>query len=168
MTAPRDLARLVPEHRAIVEAIQALYPDEAPEDLADTVAGESSLPDVILATLRIALEREAMAKGLAGLIEQMTERKRRLEDGAKLLRGSVLNAIQEAGVALPIRAPDMTVSIGRGKPRVIITDAARLADDLCKITREPDKVKIAEMLKIGDVDGAVLGNAQAFVSIHRN
>ena len=169
MTIPHDLSRLVPEHRAIVEAIRALYPNETDEQaIADTVAGESGLPDAIMATLRVAIEREAMADGLTKLIEQMTERKHRLEDGAKLLRGSVLHAIQEAGVAMPLRAPDMTVSIGRGKSRVVITDADALPDALCKIVREPDKKAIGEALKAGNVPGAVLGNPQPFLSIHRS
>ena len=168
MTAPRDLSRLVPEHRAIVEHIRALYPDESDANLADTIEGMSDLPEAIVATLRIALEREVMAKGLADLIEQMTARKRRLEDGAKLLRGSVLQAIQEAGVAMPLRAPDMTVSIGRGKPRVVITDADLVPESLCKIVRQPDKNLIAEALAKGDVAGAVLGNPQPFISVHRS
>ena len=168
MTIPRDLSRLVPEHQAIVEHIRALYPDESDANLADTIEGMSDLPDAIIATLRIALEREAMAKGLAELIKQMTARKRRLEDGAKLLRGSALNAIQEAGIAMPLRAPDMSVSIGRGNASVVITDADLVPDALCKIKREPDKKLIAEALAKGDVAGAVLGNPQPFVSVHRS
>lgn len=165
---PQNLTRLVPEHRAIAEHIRALYPDESETNLVDTIEGASDLPEAIVATLRIALEREAMAKGLGELVETMTARKRRLEDGAKMLRGSVLHAIQEAGVAMPLRAPDMTVSIGRGKPRVVITDADKLPDAFCKIVREPDKKAIAEALKGGDVDGAMLDNAVPFLVIHKS
>jgi len=159
-----NLRALVPAHQAIVAAIEAAFPDE--DDLADTIAGESSLPDAIVAVLRTAFEREAQAKAIKDeLIARLTERARRLEDGAKSLRAAVLQAMQEAGLP-SIKAIDMSISVGRGKPRVVITDAKVIPLPLC--TREPSKTLIAAALQNGKVvPGATLGNPQPFLTIHR-
>jgi hypothetical protein len=168
-TMAYDLLSLVPQHRAIVSAIRQMFPETADDDLADTIAGESNLPDAIVATLRAALVREATGKALGELIDQMTARKRRIEDGAKTLRAAALQAIQEGGVALPIRAPDMSISVGHGKPRVQITEPDRVPDHLCTFRREPSKTMIAEAIAAGeDVPGVVLGNSAAFISVHRS
>lgn len=140
---------------------------EEVQTLNDSLAGLDDFEEQCLAVLRDALRREAMAKGLGGLIEEMQARKRRLDEGAKFLRVAVLNAIQEAGVPR-ITAPDMTVSVGRAKPRVVITDEAALPDNLCQITRTPDKTAIAAALATGDVPGAMLGNPAVFLSVRKS
>jgi hypothetical protein len=165
---PYDLMQLVPQHRAIVQIVREMYPDASDDDLADSIAGESNLPDAVLSVLRAALVREATGKALGELIDQMVARKRRLEDGAKSLRAAALQAILEGGVIMPLRAPDMSVSLGRGKPKVVITDADKVPLDLCKIIREPSKSAIAEAIENGqEVPGVVLGNATPHLSIHR-
>jgi Gp157 protein len=165
---PPDLLRLVPAHRFIVSQIREIFPDESDDDLADTVAGESDLPDAVVATLRLALEREAHGKAIADLIETLTGRKRRLEDGAKSLRLIALQAMLIA--ALPsIKAADMSVSVGRGKPKVLITEPDIIPDHLCRIIREPSKSAIAIELAAGrEVAGASFGNPVQFLSVHRS
>jgi hypothetical protein len=65
----------------------------------------------------------------------------------------------------------MTISVGRGKPRVIITNPDLVPDFLCRIVREPSKTAIAEALKnfynAEDIPGVTLGNPQPFLTIHR-
>jgi hypothetical protein len=163
-----NLLALVPAHRAIVAALRDAFPDESDDDLIDTIAGESDLPGAVVAVLRAALEREAQAKAIKDeLIARLTERARRLEDGATSLRAAALQAMQEAGLK-KVSAIDMNVSVGRGKPRVIITDAGIIPFLLCRITREPSKTLIAAALQNGkDVPGATLGNPQPFLTIHR-
>jgi hypothetical protein len=163
-----DLRSLVPAHRAIVEAIRAAFPDETEESLADTIEGESDLPGAVVAVLRAALEREAQAKAIKDeLIARLLYRAHRLEDGAKSLRAAALQAMQEAGLP-KIQAIDMSVSVGRGKPRVIITDTDLVPDWACIIKREPSKAAISKVLATGtDVPGVTLGNPQPFLTIHR-
>ncbi len=166
---PYDLQSLVPAHLAIVSAIANAFPDESENDLIDTIAGESDLPDAIVAVLRAAIEREAQAKAIKDeLIATLVSRARRLEEGAKKMRGAALEAMQEA--ALPrIRAIDMTVSVGRGKPRVQIIEPELIPAVLCRIVREPNKIDIGKVLASGtDVPGAALGNPQPFLTVHRS
>ena len=163
-----NLLALVPAHRAIVSAIREAFPDESDDDLVDSIAGESDLPDAIVAVLRAALEREAQAKAIKDeLVARLTERARRLEDGARTMRAAALQAMQEAGLK-KVSAIDMSISVGRGKPRVIITDAEVIPFPLCRIVREPNKTEIGKLLAEGtDVPGAALGNPQPFLTIHR-
>jgi hypothetical protein len=162
------LLALVPAHRAIVTALRDAFPDESDDDLIDTIAGESDLPDAIVAVLRAALEREAQAKAIKDeLIARLTERARRLEDGAKSLRAAALQAMQEAGLP-SIKSIDMSVSVGCGKPRALITDPDLVPDWACIIKREPSKAAISKVLATGtDVPGVMLGNPQPFLTIHR-
>jgi hypothetical protein len=76
--------------------------------------------------------------------------------------------MQEAGLP-SIKAIDMSVSIGRGKSKVVILDDQLVPDEFCRIVREPHKILIAVELNAGrEVAGATLGNPQQFITIHRS
>jgi hypothetical protein len=144
-----------------------MFPEETDETLADTIEGESDLPAAIISVLRAAIEREVTAKALADLIETMVGRKRRFEEGARNLRLAALHTMCESGLK-KLAAPDLSVSVSRGKPRLIITDDAAVPDDLCKISRAPSKTEIAKAMADGrEVPGVTLGNPEPFLSIHR-
>lgn len=146
------------------------WPDLADdsETLLDSLAGLDDFEEQCIATIRHALEREAYAKALGELIEGMTARKRRLEEGAKNLRLAVLGAMQDAGVAR-IKSPDMSLSTGYGKPKVLIVDEMAIPDDLVRISRTPNKAEIAKQIAAGVVvPGIELGNPVPFLSVHRS
>ncbi len=163
-----NLRPLVSSHCALVSAIREAFPDEDDESLADTIEGESDLPEAIVRVLRAALEREAMAKAITDeLVARLTYRAHRLKAGAASMRAAALQAMQEGGLP-SIKAVDMSVSVGRGKPKVIITEEGLIPAALGKIVRTPDKTAIAAELAAGhDIPGATLGNPQAFLTIHR-
>ena len=163
-----NLLALVPAHRAIVSAIREAFPDESDDDLVDSIAGESDLPDAIVAVLRAALEREAQAKAIKDeLIARLLYRAHRLEDGARSLRAAALQAMQDANLP-KIRAIDMTASIGHGKPKVVIVEEGLIPPALCKIERTPKKAEIGKLLAEGtDVPGCTLSNGVDFLTIHR-
>jgi hypothetical protein len=145
------------------------FPDltEDADALFDTLSGIDDFEEQCLAVLRNAIEREAMGRALAELIAGMQARKQRLEEGAKNLRNAVLHAMQETGQQR-IKAPDFSVSIGAGKPKVMITEEAMIPEHLCRVKREPDKAAIGKALTSGQaVPGATLGNAAPFLSIHK-
>jgi hypothetical protein len=158
---------LIPAHREIAERIREMFPAEDDETLADTIEGESDLPAAIISVLRAAIEREVTAKALADLIEVMVARKRRFEDDARNLRGAALHAMCETGLK-KLAAPDMSVSVTTGKPRIMITDDSLVPDDLVRITRTPSKTDIAKAMAEGrEIPGVTLGNPEPFLSIHR-
>jgi hypothetical protein len=159
---------LIPAHREIADRIREMFPAETDETaLADTIEGESDLPAAIISVLRAAIEREVTAKALADLIETMTARKRRFEAGATSMRVAALHAMEEVGLK-KLSAPDMTVSVGTTKPKVLITDDTAVPEDLCRIVRTPSKPDIAKALAEGrEVPGVVLGNPERFLRVTR-
>lgn len=164
-----DLGAAVTTRLNLRDQLLAAWPDltEDADTLLDTLSGLDNFEEQVVAALRHAIEREAHGKALGELIQTMRERKQRLESGVDWLRAAVLNAMQETGCSR-IRAADMSVSIGRGKPKVIVTDPDAVPDELCRIAREPNKAEIAKAIAAGqDVPGAVLGNANPFLSVHR-
>ncbi len=164
-----DLNALVPAHRAIVEAIRGMFAEYDEDELADTIAGESDLPDAIVAVLRAAIEREAQAKAIKDeLVATLISRARRLEEGAKKMRGAALEAMQAGGLP-KIKSIDMTISVGRGKNRVQITEPDLIPAALCRIIREPNKIEIGKILLEGtNIPGATLGNPIPFLTVHRS
>lgn len=167
---PRELDAAVTTRRNLRDQLLATWPglaDDA-DTLLDTLAGLDDFEEQCIAALRAAIEREAHGKALTDLIDGMTARKRRLEDGAKSIRIAVLNAMQEAGVPR-IKAADMTIATGHSKPKVVVTDEDAVPDMLCRFTRAPDKTAIAAEFAAGrDVPGALLGNPQATLTVRRS
>jgi hypothetical protein len=158
---------LIPAHREIADRIRTLFPEESEEDLADTIEGASDLPDAIFRVLRTAIEREANGKALAEIIDTMVSRRRRLDEGARTLRTEALRAMEVAGLK-KLAAPDMSISVGVTRPKVLIIDDTAVPDDLCKITRAPSRAEIAKALAEGrDVPGVMLGNPETHLTIHR-
>lgn len=166
---PRDLDAATVTRLNLREQILASFPDltEDAQALQDTLAGIDDFEEVCLAALRYAVEREAHGKALGEMIDGMKARKGRLEEGAKNLRNQVMQAMQEAGLSR-IKAPDMSVSVGPGKPKLIITDEAAVPAGLCRIKREPDKKLIAEWLvNRAKPDWVEWGNPVPFLSLRR-
>lgn len=161
-----DVKRHVDLRETLIEQFPTLLDDG--DALRDTLEGVSALPDQCLAVLRWGAEQEAHAEALGALIKQMQSRKARLDMAAQRARDAVFRAMQAA--ELPrIVAPDMTVSIGKGRPKVIIIDAAEVPTNCCRLVYEPDKTKIAELIKRGQpVPGATLSNPTPVLTIRRS
>ena len=99
--------------------------------------------------------------------ETMTARKRRFTEGARNLRLASLHAMEAVGLK-KLAAPDMTVSVGTTRPKVLITDETAIPDDLCKLTRTPIKTDIAKAMAEGrEVPGVTLGNPETHLTVHR-
>lgn len=168
---PTDLAAAIVTRLNLKDQILAVYPQLAEDETAllDTLDGLDTLNEQIAAILRHAIEREAHGKALAELIETMTARKRRLEDGAKSLRAAALHAMQEAGIK-KIAAPDMTIGVSPGKPKLVITDETAVPDFLCRLKREPDRKAIAEHMKEHGLplpNWAAWDTPRPFLQIHK-
>lgn len=144
MADPLFKARL--EHRAMLQRLREAYPEASDADLMDTIEGESTLEDAILAMLRAANENDATAAGLAAYIEKLKERAEHLKLRSERLRAEALQAAQEAGIR-SVRAPDFTASVTVGKPKVQIT--GDVPETFCRVKMEPNKTAIADALSAG-------------------
>lgn len=169
-----DLRAALAEDRSLRAQLLELYPELAADHaaLADNLEGLSSLDEQIAATIRVALEREAMADALGAMVKQITERKARLETGARKLRSLCLSVMTDAGrkrIGGTPAIPDMTVTLSPGRAKVMITDIDKLPPRFVVIEKKPLSADIGKALAAGEeVSGATLGNPQAYITVHRS
>jgi hypothetical protein len=157
-------------HEALRAELLQRWPElhDDPEALADTLEGLSSLPDMIAAVLRSAIEDELLVAGLGEYIGKLKDRQKRIKSRADRKKTLALHYCQE-GRLKRIPAPDFTASVGMGKGRVLIPDESALADEWFRIKKEPDLEKIGKALHAGvDVRGAELSNPVPWISIRRS
>ena len=162
-----NFTALVEQYRRLRESLIVEFPElvEDNETLADTLEGETELPDVISRFIRDARHDEAMAIALGGIIKEEQERKARLGARADKRRAIALALMSSAQMRNLVQ-PDFSASIRFVPPKVEITDDTKLPDQFVRITRTPDKIAIREALGKGEqVPGAGLGNGSETLSI---
>lgn len=158
-------ARVAAELRQRLATEYNLAEDD--EAIDDTVSGEVDLPEQIARLARDALQAEAFAEGLGGLIKVEQTRKARLEAKAEKARALIAWAMSEAGYTkMPL--PDMTLSMGKGRAPLIVDEGAELPEAYRRVKVEPDKAFIRAALDSGvELDFARLGNAKPSLTIRR-
>ncbi len=161
MSALSDDIRAGLDVRGALEAAGITAEDP---DYAELLASECDVQDRLVRILRAARRTEAQSKALAEILADNRERKARLDTKAERLRGVVLHAMQELGLKR-LEGPDLTASLGAGKPKVIVTDDAALPDDVCVMKREPSKAAIAAWLAEKPCPGAELSNATPSLTV---
>lgn len=137
------------------------------EVVIDTAEGECDLSDVVAKLIREARYAEAQALGVKSLLADMGERMDRLFAKSQKLRDIAKHACLEAGLT-KIAAPDFSVSISAGKPKVVTT---RDPDDrdhefYTNVKYTWNKTGIKEALEEGTtLDFAYFGNPEPVISV---
>jgi hypothetical protein len=142
-------------------------PELAEDDVlrADMIEGCTDLHELFDKLLARYDEVDGWIIGLKAIITEKQDRLRRLMDCKEGLRDLFFKLMQLADQKKMVK-PGHTLSIANGQPHVIVTDEAIIPNILCKIVRYPDKVRIKEMLKDGQVvRGAELSNAEPHLTI---
>lgn len=139
--------------------------DDGDETLEDTLEGATDLNEQLAKIARQAIETEAFAGALGEIIKTSQSRKARLEYRAERLRAVIKWAMSESGTQ-KASLPDITLSLSKGRPPVIIDYIFPLPDRFARVKREPDTVAIRVALESGELlDFARLGNAQPTLTI---
>ena len=164
MTAPliSDSVRIFTElrHRLLAED-----PDLDEATLADTLEGATDLQERVARLCRAAIESEALATSLAGMIRDMQARRKRFDERSDRLRALALWAMQEAGLS-KIIAADATITVGRPRAAVEIIDLHQLPPHLIDYEPKPNKTAIRAELEAGRmVPGAAFSNASPCLTI---
>lgn len=163
-----DLKAEARNHAELRERIKEAFGlSDDDQALADTLEGESGFQELCIAALREAKAREAMTKGLAGLIEDLQTRKGRLEHSAERIRALVADAMVEAGERKFV-ADDMTISVRYGKSKPVVTDGDRLPGRFKMVTTiiKPNMDAIREAVAHGDVpDGVEISNGGPVLTV---
>lgn len=127
---------------------------------ADMIEGETDLHEFLSMVERKRQDAAELAGAVAGSIAQLELRQGRFERREQAMRSLMFKVLQFAELR-KVELPEATVSVRDGVQKVIITDEAIIPDILCRIKREPDKLKIKDLLKSGSpVRGAELSNAE--------
>lgn len=152
---------------ALREALLREFPTLAEDEptLTDTLDGISDFPERCRAIICSHLDDKAMVAALAIRIDEMQARKSRLDERLKRKKALVQAAMQAAG-RKRFEFPEATLTMAKGRRRVIITDADAVPDIYCRIERTPDKTVIHDEIEAGGtVAGAELSNAEPTLSV---
>lgn len=140
-----DARKIEAEIAALLHAYPELADDE--ELRADTFEGVG-LNDVLSRLVRQAQEAKAIAGGIADLIGEYQQRKTRFERRNEAMRVLLLKLLQQSNLPRAV-LPEGTVSIGKGRDSVLITDETKLPKWALRVVKSPDKTAIKERLDAG-------------------
>jgi hypothetical protein len=140
-----DARRISADIASALHAFPELADD--PELAADTFEG-MGLNDVLSRLVRQAQDAKAMAGAIADILGEYQARKARFERRNEAVRSSILGLLQKSGVG-KVQLPEATVSIGKGRDSVVITDETKLPKWALRVSTSPDKAAIGEKLDAG-------------------
>ena len=151
-----------------VSNLRVLHPEllEDDEDWLLAIESETDFDKLLTQVIRAIDDVAALESGTAERLEMLKARKDRFAYRQHALRKLAFTMLDSAGLQKK-ELPEATLSIRKGQPQLIGDgDANALPDDLCKISREPDRTKIKAALKDGaTVPGFQLSNSQPTITI---
>lgn len=154
--------------RQQIENLKVSHPDLIEDDEAwlASLESETKFEELVTQLVRRIDDSKALAEGTAGRLTELQERKARMLHRMESLRNLLFKLMESAELA-KLELPEATISVRKGSPQLIgEADPASLPDDLCKISRSPDRTAIKEALKTGQtVPGFSLSNATPSLSI---
>jgi hypothetical protein len=151
-----------------VSNLRLLHPELVNDDEAWMLAieSETDLNKILTQIVRAIDDAAALEDGTVERLGMLEARKARFAHRQKALRELAFKLMDGAGLQR-MELPEATLSIRAGQQQLVgECDAKKLPDELCKISREPDRNKIKLALKDGQtVPGFNLSNSQATLSI---
>lgn len=150
----------------------ALLAEGADEDMAvavrDTMEGiEGEFQEKGKALAMVTLNMDGDLEAIQSQIDRLTERKRLLINRKESLKEYLRSNMEASGIT-KITHPLFTITLGKGKPIVVIDEESKIPDDFMrvKVTSAPDKVEIAKAIKEGvEVPGAHSEIGKSSISI---
>jgi hypothetical protein len=145
------------------------YPELADDEVlrTDTLEGSETLHDFLTGIVRQIEDSKALRDGTKGRLDELAFRKARFERRIEVLRSLAVKTLEVAGLK-KYEMSEATLSMKAGQQRLLgEPDPVSLPDELCRITREPDRVKIRAALLSGEtVPGVALSNAEPILTVH--
>lgn len=162
--AERDLSR---QSRIAAELIAEIAPHDDETLAHDTIEGETTLLEAVERALDEADMANAIAAGLATMIETYATRKHLAEKRRDRLHAAILRAMGMAGLTT-LRLPAATLTAKAVPPKPIIVDEAAIPADLWK-PQPPkiDKAALNAAAKAGPVPGVEMTNGGETLQVRR-
>jgi len=150
----------------------AALADSGDEDLAiavrDTMEGiEGEFQEKGKALAMVTLNMDGDLEAIQSQIDRLSERKRVLVNRKESLKEYLRTNMEAAGIS-KIAHPLFTITLGKGKPIVVIDEESQIPDEYMntKVTSTPDKAEIAKAIKEGkEVPGAHSEIGKSSISI---
>jgi len=153
--------------KAQIARLLLAFPDlnDDLEDLALSLASETDLESLMNKLILDEREAATNASAIQIWIRELQIRMQRFDMKQAACKKMMFELMDMAGIKkLPL--PLATVSIVRGRDKVVITDERALPSIYVKTTREPRKAMIADALRTGHtVPGAELDNGEPHLTI---
>lgn len=154
--------------RLQVENLKLIHPELLEDDEAwvATLESETDFNEILTTIVRRIEDTKALVIGTKDRFEELKARKDRFEHRVETLRTLAFKIMQAADLA-KVELPEATLSLHAGRLQIIgDADPATLPDDLCKITRVPDRTRIKEAMRSGEiVPGFQLSNSPPSLTI---
>lgn len=170
MNAHTDIQRAQQELEA-ARVLREQISDLAQGDegfIRDTLEGETDLPGLVRRLLADIGEDEAMADSLKTYGEELSSRRDRLTNRAKLKRTLICTALEIAG-RKTMDTDVGTVTLSAVKPKALVTEEADIPAEFFKPQpAKLDQAALSAALREGrDVPGATLSNGSNTIRILR-
>lgn len=148
--------------RLEIENLILRFPEIAQDEIlrGDMLDGETSISDVMTDLIRMGEDARAMRDATKDQLANLKARGERFERRLEFSR-ALMASIMNAADLRKFELPEGTIFM-RNNPQQIVgePDPAALPDDLVRIERKPDRAKIKEALKQGQVlPGLALSNS---------
>ncbi|RJX83455.1 siphovirus Gp157 family protein [Pseudomonas sp. LS-2] len=150
----------------------AVLAETADEDLAvalhDTMGAiQAEFEDKGKAIAMLTLNIDGDLEAIQSQIDRLTERKRIITNRKESLKEYLRSNMEASGIT-KISHPLFTISLGKGRPVVVIDNDKIVPDDYMntKVTSTPDKAMIAKAIKDGlEVPGAHSETGKSSITI---
>jgi len=148
--------------RLEIENLILRFPEIAQDEIlrADMLDGETSISDVMTDLIRMGEDARALRDATKDQLANLKARGERFERRVEFSRALMMSILNAADLRR-FELPEATIFM-RNNPQQIVgeLDGDKLPDGLVKIERKPDRVKIKEALKAGQVlPGLALSNS---------
>jgi hypothetical protein len=165
------MADILEIHTAIllreIDRLKALYPEltDDPELLAGMVEGETRFEHVLERVTNAFLDMVSMKDAVALRMSALRERGERFDRKAEALKALAFAIMQHAEKTM-VRLPVATLSMSKGRARVVIDAVDELPQGYVKTERVPLKTEILATLQAaGEVPGAHLEIGEPTLSV---
>ena len=166
MNAPS--AYRVEQAMACAASFSAALRQEIGEDDHDRLLlaldSETDAIDLLRRVVRASLEADAQADAADARIRDLTARRERFRARKEAARGLAFAMLDALGLSR-LDDPEFTVSIGKSRQKVVVTDEATLPEAFWRVSRAPDMATVNAALKVGPVPGVEMANGMPSLTI---
>lgn len=141
---------------ASIADLMAAYPELAEDEvlLLDTIQGATNLFEIAAKAVELKAEADTMTKALKSRISDLEARKARFNRQSEAMR-KLIKGLMDAVGQTKLILPEATLSIAKGREKVVVDDLNELVQGFYRTERIADKDAIKTALDAGaDVPGA--------------